>query len=70
MTAVSHLGPQLARFMQANIEIPYDQQAEFNRLLDATYRQAQELDQKLHLLHVILPSCTQRVIVIVRFISF
>ncbi|XP_006459138.1 hypothetical protein AGABI2DRAFT_116090 [Agaricus bisporus var. bisporus H97] len=62
-------GPQLARFMQANIEIPYDQQAEFNRLLDATYRQAQDLDQKLHLLHVILPSCTQRVIIISNIVA-
>lgn len=56
----------MSRLVQLNVEVPFEQRAEFNQLLETAHRQCQDLNDKLHLLHLLIPGITSRAITIVR----
>ena len=64
------VGPAIMRLWQANVEVPFEQQADFKQLLQTLGRSVAELNDKVYLICMLLPSATQRTISLVNISYF
>jgi len=54
------------RLLQANMEVPFERQADFKQLMQNMGRSVSELNDKLYMICILLPSVTQRAIHLVN----
>jgi len=56
----------MMRLLQANVEVPFERQADFKQLMQNMGRSVAELNDKVYMIWVILPTMTQRAINLVN----
>jgi len=60
------VGPSMMRLLQANVEVPFERQADFKQLMLTMGRSVGELNEKVYMICTLLPSVTQRAIHLVN----
>jgi len=56
----------MMRLVQANVEVPFERQPDFKQLMQNMGRAVSELNDKVVMIRILLPSMTQRAIHLVN----